>query len=119
MVAYKPGVMGYFNHEKTEMIRVFGTRWIPFEKEIKNCTSPAKGFGIHGAPWIEGKGGKLEGSDQGIGKYEGDGCIRLFTSDIEEVYAIITSQTAFVHLVRDYHDADLPGRELAAGEVLR
>lgn len=30
IAVYKPGTMGYFNNAKTEMVSVFGTRWIPF-----------------------------------------------------------------------------------------
>ena len=35
------------------MIRVFGTRWIPFEEELDDTTASAKGLGIHGVPWTE------------------------------------------------------------------
>lgn len=107
---YKPGVMGYFNHRKTEMIRVFGTRWIPFEKEVQNCTAPAKGLGIHGLPWVEEtKTSKLVEDGESIGKYESDGCIRLATKDIEELYSIIITQPTYIHLVADFFDAELPG----------
>lgn len=46
---YKPGITGFFHDQKTEMIRIFGTRWLPFDQ--------GRGLGIHGLPWIEGEGG--------------------------------------------------------------
>ncbi len=109
---YKPGAMGYFNHKKVEMIRIFGTRWIPFEKAIAGCTAPAKGFGIHGSPWIEDPATKklTEDSDS-IGKYESDGCIRLNLEDIEELFSIIITKPTYVQIVADFNDANLPGLE--------
>lgn len=107
---YKPGIKGFFNHKKVEMIRVFGSRWIPFEEEIYGCTAPAKGLGIHGLPWVENeKTGKLEEDQASIGKYESDGCIRLKTDDIEELYSIVITQPTYIHLVADFFDAKLPG----------
>ncbi len=49
---YKPKMMGHHNGQRIEMLRIFGTRWIPFEKEIVGCTAPAKDLvymGFHGA----------------------------------------------------------------------
>ncbi|MFT4552120.1 MAG: hypothetical protein ACI9S8_000742 [Chlamydiales bacterium] len=107
---YKPGIKGFFNHKKVEMIRVFGSRWIPFEEEIYGCTAPAKGMGIHGLPWGENeKTGKLEEDQSSIGMYESDGCIRLKTDDIEELYSIVITQPTYIHLVADFFDAKLPG----------
>ena len=34
---YKPETLGFFQDNKIEMIRVFGTRWIPFEQEMEGC----------------------------------------------------------------------------------
>ena len=31
IVIYKPKMYGYHNGQKTEMVKVFGSRWIPFE----------------------------------------------------------------------------------------
>ncbi len=56
---FKPKMMGHYRGQKTEMIRIFGTRWIPFEKEVGSCSSPAKGFGIHGTPWVLDEKGQL------------------------------------------------------------
>ncbi len=110
---YKPEVMGYFQDRKIEMIRVFGTRWIPFEKEVENCSERAKGYGLHGAPWIEDTKTKalVEDREQ-IGKYNSDGCIRLAQADIEEIFAIVISKPTLVEIVKDFYDAHLPGKEV-------
>lgn len=111
---YKPGVYGIYKGDKTEMIQVFGTRWIPFEKEVANCTEPAAGYGIHGAPWsYHSKAGKWEEDRGSIGEYSSDGCIRLASEDIEELFAIICARKTFVEIVEDFSKAHLPGsREL-------
>lgn len=108
---YKPGTQGTFQDRKVEMIRVFGTRWIPFDKEVEGCTESAKGFGIHGAPWVADAAGQLTEDRSMIGKYESDGCIRLSSEDIEELFAIIVTKPTQVELVKDFHDAKLPGVE--------
>ncbi|MBN2480093.1 MAG: L,D-transpeptidase [Parachlamydiales bacterium] len=107
---YKPGTMGYFQDNKIEMIRVFGTRWIPFDKELSECSESSKGFGLHGAPWLESNGELLEDKSK-IGKYDSDGCIRLLSNDIEEIFSIIISRPTTVELVKDFYDAKLPGAE--------
>ncbi len=101
---YKPNVMGFHKGQKVEMIRTFGTRWIPFEKEISGCTEPAKGFGLHGVPWIQ-EGNKLIEDHASLGKYESDGCIRLATPDIEEIFAIIITKPTTVELVKNFSQA--------------
>lgn len=108
---YKPGTMGFFQDKKTEMIRVFGTRWIPFEKELDGCTEPAKGFGLHGTPWIQDTTGNLIEDRSKIGKYDSDGCVRLAQEDIEELFSIIITKPTTVELVRSFEDAKLPGIE--------
>jgi hypothetical protein len=104
---FKPKVMGTHQGKKIEMMTVFGTRWIPFEKEIANCTSPAKGFGIHGTPWELGSQGVLVDNINSIGKYESDGCIRLATPDIEELFAIIISRPTKIEIVPDFSESSL------------
>ena len=109
---YKEGTMGFFQDEKTEMIRVFGTRWIPFEKEIENCSEAAKGYGLHGAPWVlDPVTGRYVEDASKIGKYESDGCIRLAAEDMEEIFAIVLTKPTTVELVKDFRDAKLPGVE--------
>ena len=106
---YKPKMLGNYHGEKVEMIRVFGTRWIPFDKEVQGCTAPAKGFGIHGLPWMLNEKGTLVQDRQSLGKYESDGCIRLATEDVEEIFAIIITKPTTIELVRNYYEAKLPG----------
>lgn len=103
---YKPKVMGYHNSRKVEMVRIFGSRWIPFEKEIAKTTAPAKGFGLHGVPWTE-QGKELKQDKSSLGKYESDGCIRLSTEDMEEIFAIIITKPAVVEIVKHFHDSVL------------
>ena len=108
---YKPKMMGVHNGQKVEMIRVFGTRWIPFEKEISETTAPAKGFGLHGVPWKANDKGELVEDISSLSKHLSDGCVRLSTKDIEEIFAIIITKPTVVELVRNFEDAKLPGKE--------
>lgn len=103
---YQPKNTGIYNGEKIEMMRVFGSRWIPFEKEISGCTAPAKGLGLHGVPWsVASANGSLQEDRESLGKYESDGCIRLATEDIEEIYAIIITKPTVVELVTDFYES--------------
>ena len=108
---YKPGTMGVFQQKETEMVRVFGTRWIPFEKEIGECSSPAAGYGLHGAPWIQKESDLVEDKTS-IGHYESDGCIRLATDDVEELFSIIITKPTTISIVRSFSEAKLPGKEM-------
>lgn len=102
---FKPGAKGMYHGKQVEMITVFGTRWIPFEKEVGNCSEPAKGFGIHGTPWDRDSTGKLIDKSSEVGKYDSDGCLRLSTHDIEELYAIIITRPTTIEIVRNFDDA--------------
>lgn len=104
IAVYRPGSMGHFNNQQVEMVRVFGTRWIPFEKELECCTAPAKGLGIHGSPWIE-EGGALLEDPNGVGNYTSDGCIRMRQKDMEELFSIVITKQTTVDLVRDFYEA--------------
>ena len=109
---YKPGVMGYFQDRKIEMMRVFGTRWVPFEKEISDCSDCAKGYGIHGAPWVnDPEMNEFKEDRSKVGKYDSDGCIRLYSEDIEEIFSIVISRPTIVELVSDFKEAKIPGEE--------
>lgn len=111
---YKPGTLGFFRDEKIEMVRIFGTRWIPFENELEGCTESAKGFGIHGAPWNEDLETHTWVEDRGkIGKADSDGCVRLYSEDIEEIFSIVITKPTTIEFVKDFHDAALPGVEKA------
>lgn len=110
---YKPKMMGVHNNQKTEMVRVFGSRWIPFDQEVGSCSEPAKGFGIHGVPWIPTEKGEFVQNHESIGKYESDGCVRLSTEDVEELFAIIITKPTTVELVRHFNEATFFKEELA------
>lgn len=101
---YKPKVMGHFKGDPVEMITIFGTRWIPFDKELGGCTEPSKGLGLHGVPWNP-VAGKLSEDKSSLGKHESDGCIRMASADVEEIFAIVTSRPTVIELVKDFHDA--------------
>ncbi|HSX03697.1 MAG TPA: L,D-transpeptidase [Rhabdochlamydiaceae bacterium] len=111
---YKPGIMGYFQDQKMEMIQIFGTRWLPFDQEMEGATAPSRGYGINGAPWTEQKSGELVERRDLVGKYESDGCIRLFQEDIEELFSIVITKPTYVVIVKDYKEAKLPGLEVAS-----
>lgn len=103
---YNKGVMGYHLATKTEMIQVFGTRWIPFDG--------ASGIGIQGAPWVKDpKTEDLYEDVSSIGKQETNGCIRMAQQDIEELYSIIITKPTFIEVVKELQQAKLPGKEVA------
>ncbi len=110
---YKPGLMGFYHDQKVEMIRVFGTRWMPLDQEVERTTAESKGYGIQGAPWTEINGQLLENKEV-IGAYDSDGCIRLSTEDVEELFSIVLTKPTFIEIVKDFHEAKLPGVEVAA-----
>jgi Uncharacterized protein conserved in bacteria len=109
---YKPGTTGFFQDKKTEMVRVFGTRWLPFEQELEGATESSKGYGIHGSPWKEDpKTGQLV-ENRDIGKADSDGCVRLNLEDIEELFSIVITRPTTVEIVKDFREARLPGVEV-------
>lgn len=110
---YKPGTMGTFQDKKVEMIRIFGTRWMPFEALESSSLSAVKGIGMHGLPWQDSEDGMhLEENLTSIGHYSSDGCIRLANADIEELFAVVISKPCYVHIVDHILNAKLPGREV-------
>ncbi len=110
---YKPKLMGFHNGKKTEMIRVFGTRWIPFGQEIGESTAAPNGFGIHGVSWLPNGKGELVEDIGSIGRYASDGCVCLSTADMEELFAVIITRPTTIELVKDFYEARLPGTEEA------
>ncbi|HEX4839321.1 MAG TPA: L,D-transpeptidase [Rhabdochlamydiaceae bacterium] len=121
IAVYKPGMMGLFQEKEIEMIRVFGTRWLPFGKEVGagkvntlvNIPANNKGYGIQGAPWVPSKQeGKWTELRQVVGQYESDGCIRLSHEDIEELFAIVVTRPTTVEVVKNMKDAKLVGVEV-------
>jgi hypothetical protein len=115
IAVYKPGIMGLFHDKQVELIRVFGTRWLPFGKELGKGTAPSKGLGIHGAPWdLNQKEGKWVEQRQAVGSYESDGCIRMAFEDIEELFSIVITKPTIVDIVRNFKEAQLPGVEVVS-----
>ena len=107
---YKPGMEGYFQDTEVEMVRIFGTRWIPFSEEISGDGDNPRGYGFHGAPWIYDLETESYKEDLlTIGGYDSDGCIRLAQNDIEELYSIVITKPTVVEIVTDFHDAEIPG----------
>lgn len=110
---YKPGIMGTFQDKKVEMIRVFGTRWLPFES-VETAGATARGLGIHGLPWQDSADGEnLQENITSIGCYSSDGCIRLAKDDVEELFAVVISKPCFVHIVHSLDHAKMPGVEVS------
>lgn len=101
VAVFAPGMTGTYQNSPTEMVRVFGTRWIPFDKEVGECSAPSKGLGLHGLPWVENAEKKLVEDRNCISKYESDGCIRLAKEDIEEIFAIVITKPTTVEIVRN------------------
>jgi len=111
IAVYRPKTMAFHQGERIEMIRVFGTRWIPFGDEIEGCTDSAKGYGIHGLPWKPDGSNKLAEDSAGLVNYQSDGCIRLSTRDVEELFAIIITRPTTIEIVNGFHKAKMPGEE--------
>ncbi len=108
---YKPGVMGVFQGSQTEMVQVFGSRWIPFEPAEDQENRAYKGYGLHGAPLIPTASGEFKEDENTLGRYESDGCVRLANKDIEELFAIVITRPTIVEIVRDKALIELPGQE--------
>jgi hypothetical protein len=109
---FTPGTINTYNGQPTEMIRVFGTRWIPFDKEMGSCSAPAKGYGIHGVPWNANSSGVPMENRGCISKYDSDGCVRLTTEDMEEIFSIIITKPVTIEIVKDVTEAHLPGKAI-------
>lgn len=112
IAVYQPGIMGLFHDKQVEMITVFGTRWLPFGKELGMTTAPFKGLGINGAPWeFDKKANKWVEMRSVIGSYDSDGCIRMSHEDVEELFSIVVTKPTVVDIVSHFKDAKLPGVE--------
>jgi len=104
VATYRPGMMGFYQGERVEMLSIFGTRWLPFGEEVLGCTAPAKGLGLHGLP-CHVENGVLQQDLQGLGTSKSDGCVRLSSEDIEELYAILVSRNTIVEIVHGFQNA--------------
>lgn len=99
---YKQGVENYFQKKKTHMIEVFGTRWIPFGEEVENCTDSAKGYGVHGLPFVYNEKEDVYTEDLScLGEYSSDGCIRLSEKDINEIFSIVITKPTYIEIVKE------------------
>lgn len=108
VACFKPKMMGTHKGHRVELVQVFGTRWIPFEKEVFSCTEPAKGFGIHGAPFVrEGSESSPVEDSSSISTWASDGCIRLKQRDIEELFSVISTRTSYVEIIPDFRESSL------------
>lgn len=114
VATYQLESKGIYQNKTVEMITVFGTHWIPFEQEIEKASEPAKGYGLQGSPWIADSSGQLAEDLTCIGGYNSNGCIRLASKDIEELFLIVTTKPTFIEIVKDFKEATLPGIEVAA-----
>jgi hypothetical protein len=103
---YRPGVTDFFRDKQVEMVRVFGTRWIPF--------SQGKGLGIHGVPWQQDSSGQFMEKSEMLGQYDSDGSILLKNDDVEELFSIVITKPTIVEIVKNFKDANLPGVEVAS-----
>lgn len=108
---YKPGMQGYFQEAEVEMVRIFGTRWIPFSEEVSGEGESPRGYGFHGAPWVYDADTDTYQEDLStIGGYDSDGCVRLSQNDIEELYSIVITKPTVVEIVSDFHEAEMMGK---------
>lgn len=115
IAVYKPGTKGTIKNKTAEYITIFGKRWIPLKQEVANCSESCKGLGIHGMPWeMELTSGKYIEKRDGMGQFESEGCIRLLSEDIEELFSVVVSRPGFIHIVKDFTLANLPGKEVQA-----
>lgn len=111
---YQPGMTGFYQDQKVEMMQVFGTRWIPLDREVERTTASAKGYGVQGAPWrLDKETHQLLENRSVIGAYDSDGCIRMYAEDIEELFSIVLTKPTFIEIVKNFHEAKLPGTEVA------
>lgn len=108
VATFRPKMMGKHKGKTIESIQVFGSYWVPFEKQIDGCTEPAKGYGIHGTPIVrDSTSGTLEEDTSSIGHYESDGCIRLSGKDMQELFSLVSTQKSFVEIVPSFDRSKL------------
>ncbi len=109
VAVYKPGIEHFFQNRKTHMIEIFGTRWLPFEIELENCSDSAKGYGIHGVPCrYDAEKNLLIEEENAVNCYNSDGCLRLKMCDIEEIFSIVVTKPTIVEIVKSKQDVILP-----------
>jgi len=103
---YKPGHIAKVNGQELELVQVYGTRYIPFGNDYTVC-------GIQGVPQaVDPETGKLVEVDNLIGQHATSGNISMRACDVEELFSIVTSRSSSIQIVKDFTDAELPGREV-------
>lgn len=108
VASFRPRMMGSYKGRQVELMQVFGTHWIPFEKALEGCSEPAKGYGIHGTPMVRNsQEGELVEDTSSIGHYESDGCIRLAGKDMKELFSVISTRTTYVEIVQSFQQSKL------------
>lgn len=106
IAVFRPNMMGMYKGKKVELMQVFGSYWMPFEKGIVGCSEPAKGYGIHGTPYLR-QNGELQENNSSIGHFESDGCIRLCCKDIQELFSIVSLHKTYVEIVPSFEVSTL------------
>lgn len=103
---YKPGHVAKVNGQELELVQVYGTRYIPFGNDYTVC-------GIQGVPqFMDSKTGQMIESDNFIGQHATSGNISMRANDLEELFSIVTSRSSSIQIVKDFSEAELPGREV-------
>ena len=103
---YKPGVVSNVGGRVIELVQLYGTRHIPFSGNGHHCA-------IQGNPWlVDADTGELVESKSFIGQYATEGNIRMHTKDVEELFSIVISRKSSIQIVREFNQAELPGREV-------
>ena len=70
-------------------------------EEVENCTDSAKGYGIHGLPFLYNKEKDEYYENMScLGQYSSDGCIRLKEKDMNEIFSIIITRAAYIEIVK-------------------
>ncbi|MCP5509165.1 MAG: L,D-transpeptidase [Chlamydiales bacterium] len=103
---YKPGVISNVGGRVIELVQLYGTRHIPFGDKGRYCA-------LQGNPWVvDADTGELTEVRNFVGQYATEGNIRLHTEDMEELFSIVTSRPTNIQIVREFQEAQLPGREV-------
>lgn len=115
IAVYRPGIMGLFQDKQVEMIQVFGTRWMPFGKEMGKTAASSKRLGIHGVPWtLDQKSQRWIEAREGIGTHVSDGSIQMAFEDLEELFSIVITKPTVIEIVKNFKEAQLPGVEVVS-----
>jgi len=107
VAVFKPHMMGSHKGKRVELMQIFGSHWIPFEKEIAGCSVPAKGYGIHGTPMVRNSRGDIEEQINTLGGYHSDGCIRLSGKEMKELFSVISTRKTYVEIVPSFQQSRL------------